>query len=346
MMKKRRIVIAAVGVVLAACLLFGALLLFTDRGTSGSGTIKMGVAIYQGNDTFISNMMNSLKQIASDYEQKTGVRVYLSLADAQGSQQTQNDQIERFLQLDYDVLCVNLVDRTNAAYIIDKAMVKNVPVVFFNREPVQADMEKWDKLYYIGTDAAENGRLEGQIVVDAYRDDPKAFDKNRDGIVQYIMIEGEVRHQDAVLRTEGSIKTIRDAGIQVEKLDGAIANWDRSQAAALAEQYFNKYGDQIELVICNNDDMALGVLDTLGRMGRKFTNIVGIDGTPPGLAAVKDGKMLGTVVIDYSAQAQMIFDVAYADATGRDPGETVKIGADHSIRAPMYVVTRAKPDEK
>ncbi len=56
--------------------------------------------------------------------------------------------------------------------------------------------------------------------------------------------------------------------------------------------------------------MALGVIDTVERRGLSFNNIVGIDGTPAGLAAVEQGKMLGTVVIDYAAQAQLIFDMA------------------------------------
>jgi methyl-galactoside transport system substrate-binding protein len=314
------------------------LLLRTEQKDESNGTIKIGVAIYYGDDTFISNVTNSLSDIVAKYEQETGVRLYLGTADAQGKQETQNNQIERFLALDYDVLAVNLVDRTNAAYIIDKAMAKNVPVIFFNREPVQADLQKWDRLCYIGTDAVENGRLEGSIVVDAYHADRAALDKNGDGILQYIMIEGEIRHQDAVIRTEESIQAIRDAGIAVEKLDGGIADWERSQAAALAEQYFREYGDQIEVIICNNDDMALGVIDTIDRLGLDFRSVVGIDGTPQGLKAVQEGRMLGTVVIDYQAHAELIFQAAYALATGQRAEDVMQVGQDRSIRAPMYVV--------
>jgi methyl-galactoside transport system substrate-binding protein len=268
------------------------------------------------------------------------VNLYLSIQDAQGSQTTQNRQIERFLSLGYDVLCVNLVDRTSAAYVADKAMEANVPVVFFNREPVQADMRKWDKLYYVGTDAPLNGRLEGQIIVDTYNADPASLDLNRDGILQYIMLEGEFRHQDAILRTEGSVQVLLDAGIKVEKLDGGIANWERSQAAALAKDYFELYGSQIELVICNNDDMALGVLDYVSDSGIDFTNVVGIDGTPQGLKAVSDGKMLGTVVIGYEPQAKLIFGVAEALLTNRNPAATMNLTEDHYIRAPMHIVRK------
>lgn len=308
-----------------------------------SNRLKIGVFIYRGDDTFISNMMNSLNEIVSQFGNDMGEHVYLSIVDAQGSQTTQNGQIKRYLSLGYDVLCVNLVDRTSAMYIIDKAMEANVPVVFFNREPVQADMQKWDKLYYIGTDARLNGDLEGQIIVDAYTADPKSFDKNGDDILQYIMIEGEFRHQDAVIRTERSVQTLIDAGISVEKLDGGIANWERSQASALVKDYFEKYGEQIELIICNNDDMALGVVDIVEDMGLDFYNIVGIDGTPQGLKAIEEGKMLGTVVIDFEAQANLIFNVAYALSNNRDPRSAVPdMQEDRIIRAPMYIVTKQK----
>lgn len=338
-MRKRIFLFAAIGLFSLAALI-GLFLISRAAPKEDKGTIKIGVAIYLGDDTFISNMMTSLSAIASDFERSAGERIYMSIADAQGQQETQNSQIERFLSLDYDVLCVNLVDRTNAAYIIDKAMAKNVPVVFFNREPVQADIQKWEKLYYVGTDPAENGRLEGGIIVDAYMENPALFDKNKDGILQYIMIEGEIRHQDAVLRTEESVKALRDAGIQVEKLDGGIADWERSQAAALAEGYFQKYGEQIEVILCNNDDMALGVLDTVERLGLDFSNVVGIDGTPQGLKAVDEGHMLGTVIISYHDQASLIFQTAYTLSTGGRVEDHIDVGADRCIRAPMYVVKR------
>lgn len=323
---------------LAAVLFFAGLAGCMEPGTGEKPSISMGVAIYNGDDTFISNMMTAFTEIAAEYEQDTGMRVYLNIIDAQENQTNQNKQIDRFVSMNYDVLCVNLVDRTDASYTIDRCMDANIPVVFFNREPVREDMKKWDRVYYVGTNPAENGRLEGQIVVDAYRDDPARFDTNGDGILQYIIIEGEVRHQDAMIRTEVSVQTLRDAGIELEKLDGGIASWVRSQAAALADQYFEKYRDAIELIICNNDDMALGVIDTVGRRNLTFNNIVGIDGTPAGLAAVEQGKMLGTVVIDYAAQAQIIFDIACAAALNKDPATVAQIDDDHSVRAPMYVV--------
>lgn len=305
-------------------------------------TIKIATLIYNGDDTFVGNMMTSLKSIAAQFEQDTGARINLNILDCKESQAIQNDLVTRCISLDYDVLCVNLVDRTDAARIIDQAMNANIPVVFFNREPVQSDLKKWDKLYYVGADAQESAVLEASIIINAYRDDPTSIDKNQDGVIQYVILEGESRHQDTVIRTEVSVQTLKDSGMQLEKLDGGIANWSRNQAAALAEKYFNQYGGQIELMLCNNDDMALGVADTVERLGLDFHNIVGIDATPPGMEAVDAGKMLGTVSIGFEGQAQAIFDMAYALATGGDPAEKQTIREDRSVRVTQYVYTGPK----
>ncbi|HWQ57991.1 MAG TPA: galactose ABC transporter substrate-binding protein [Clostridia bacterium] len=324
---------------LFALALASSLLLGACRSASERDTVKIGVSVYKGDDTFISAMMESFTQIAAQFEEKTGVRVNISIADADESQKTQNEQIERFLSLDYDVLCVNLVDRTDAGGIIDRARDAGVPVVFFNREPVQEDMLKWDKILYIGSDARESATLEAQIVIDRYNEDPASIDTDGDGIIQYIMLEGERRHQDAIIRTEVSVETLREAGFEVEKLDGGIANWNRDQAAALTETYLRTYGDQIELIICNNDDMALGAADAVEWLGLDFSNIVGIDGTEKGLAAVREGKMLGTVVMDLPAHARAIFEAAYAFATGGDPADSLEVREDQSVRIPMYIET-------
>ncbi len=309
------------------------------RGESVEDTVKIGVMIYCGDDTFISNMMNSLRRIAGEYEQETGIRINLNILDSKESQGTQNDQVSRCIALDYDVLCVNLVDRTDAARVIYQAMDANIPVVFFNREPVQGDIQKWERLVYVGADARESAILEASIIVDAYRRDPASIDTNGDGVIQYVILEGESRHQDTVIRTEVSVQTLKDRGLKLEKLDGGIANWNRSQAAALAEQYFSTYGEQIELMLCNNDDMALGVVDTVERLGLDFSNIVGIDATPQGMQAVDEGKMLGTVSIGYEGQAQAIFDIAFAMAAGQDFSAKHPQKEDGSVRVQQYVYT-------
>ena len=129
------------------------------------------------------------------------------------------------------------------------------------------------------------------MIADLYVKSPEELDLDKDGDVEYVMMEGQMGHQDAIIRTEWSIKTIRSAGVPLKAVESGVANFDRSQGAALMEQWLQK-GDDIELVICNNDEMALGAVDAIEKMGiKKDIKIVGIDGIADGIQAVKEGKM-------------------------------------------------------
>ena len=283
-------------------------------------SLRIGVLLYRGDDTFIGTLRSSMEQAAKEYEQETGIRVTLDVRDAKRNQMTQNSQAERMIGLNCDVLCVNMVDRSAASGVIDKAMEADTPIVFFNREPVSEDMNRWEKLYYVGADAKESAVLEGQILVDAYRKNPASLDRNGDGVVSYVLLEGETNHQDSLIRTEWSVQTLKDGGVPIRRITSGIANWERNQASALMEEWLSDYGDEIELVICNNDDMALGAIDAIEREGIMAGTIklVGIDGTPAGQEAFREGKLFGTVESDREAYAKRIFDTAEELAMGKE----------------------------
>ena len=312
-------------IVSAACMALACILLSGCRAGAASEkkhAIRIGVSLYRADDTFIGNIRSELEKRAKEYEQETGIKVTLDIQDAKGNQYVQNKQVERFISLGCDTLCVNPVDRTTSSGIIDAAAAADIPVVFFNRQPVEEDMDRWDRLYYVGADAKESAVLEAEIVADQYEKDPASLDKNGDGVISYVLLEGESNHQDSLIRTEWSVQTLKDRGVPIEKITGGIANWERSQASALMEQWLELYPDTIELVLSNNDDMALGAIDALDRAGGKKISVVGIDGTTQGQDAVQSGKMLGTVSSDKTGYANAIFTIAAAVGMGDPiPGE-------------------------
>ena len=253
--------------------------------------IKIGVSVYDRSDTFISELMRDFNAAVAENPDIT-VEVY----NASASQQTQNKQMEQMIEKGCNVICINLVDRTAPKKIIDLAKKNNIPVIFFNRELVEEDLNQWEELYYVGADAAESGIMEGEVAAEALRNEEA--DKNGDGVIQYIVLEGEAGHQDAIVRTERSVDTLIDEGFEVDKIASAIANWSRSQAQTRVAGFIDTYGDEIELVLGNNDDMALGAIDAYKAAGierEDWPVIVGIDGTTAGLQAVVSGEMLGTV---------------------------------------------------
>ncbi|MCM3749899.1 galactose/glucose ABC transporter substrate-binding protein MglB [Paenibacillus pasadenensis] len=285
-------------------------------GDSGGGKQpKVGVAIYKFDDTFMTGVRNAMTAAAKD-------KADLDIVDSQNAQPTQNEKIDLFISKKYKAIAVNPVDRTAAGVIIDKAKGANIPVVFLNREPVAEDMNKWDKVYYVGAKAEESGTLSGQIIADYWKANPKA-DKNGDGVLQYVMLQGEPGHQDAELRTKYSIQAIEDAGIKVEKLEQDTAMWDRVKGQDKMQTWLAARGDKIEAVLANNDDMALGAIEALKAGGYfkddKFMPVVGVDATAPAIQALQDGTLLGTVLNDAKNQGGATVALAAALANGETP---------------------------
>ena len=321
----------------------------TDGAKKTSKEIKIGVALYKFDDTFISTVRSAIEKTAADKGTATGEKITINAVDGQGQQAAQNDQIDAFITQKYDVIAVNMVDRTAASVIIDKAKQANIPVVFFNREPVKEDMAKWDKMYYVGAKAEESGTYEGQIIADYFKKNPSA-DKNKDGKLQYVMLQGEPGHQDAMLRTEYSIKAIEAAGIKTEKLAADTANWQRAQGQEKMAAWLSSFGDKIEAVIANNDDMALGAVEALKAAGYfkngKNMPVVGVDATAPALDSLGSGLLLGTVLNDAKGQAKGVFDIAYALAKGDDVMKSVTGITDSKyLWVPYQAVTKESMDK-
>ena len=280
--------------------------------------IYVGIACYDQGDLFISNLIQCFKNELNS-QKGDSYDVMVTVRDAVGSQKTQNDQVKEMIDEGCNILCINLVDRTDPSEIIDSAKEKNIPIIFFNREPVAEDMMQWDKLYYVGAKARQSGQMQGEIAADLILKD-KSIDKNHDGKIQYVVLEGEMGHQDAIVRTDSSVETILAKGIKMEKLSYEIANWKRAQAQNRMEQLIRQYGNTIELVLSNNDDMALGALDSYRLMGYTKDDMpmmLGVDGMQEALEAVKDGRLTGTVYNDKEGQAKMMAAIVFASVSGK-----------------------------
>ena len=302
-------------------------------------SLKIGVCAYKLGDTFISTILGEMELLSKEYGQQNGVKINLDFSDAKENQRLQNEQVKRYISLDYDVICVNIVDRTTAATIIDDAVAAGIPLVFFNREPVEKDILRGDKVYYVGSDAKQTAVLQGELVDDAM--DVMDLDLNGNGLIEYYMLEGEMGHQDTVIRTEWSVQTLVNKGINMKKLESGVANWSRNQAAALVEQWISPPNRQRpELIICNNDDMALGAVDALEKLNISGIAIVGIDATPQGVDAVRKGQLLGTVDCSPKTHALEIFQLACGlGMNGLPPPETI-LENQRYVRVELKKITR------
>lgn len=290
-----------------------------SRKSQKDRTLRVGVVTYTPDDPFINAMTDILKEDLKALE-ASDMKVIVSVRSGDNSQQEQDEVVEEMIDAGCDVLCVNLVDRTAPSNIIRLARQNNIPVIFFNREPVREDLLQWDRLYYVGCDAAQSGEMQGEIAAEYIKNHPEV-DRNQDGKIQYVLLEGEAGHQDAISRTDCSVKTILENGVKLEKLTYQFADWNRAQAENRMSRLISQYGDQIEMLISNNDEMALGAVEAYknaGYMQSDYPVIFGIDGLDDALEAVRLGTMQGTVYNDREAQARKIALIAVALFRGND----------------------------
>ena len=289
------------------------------QDTKADHMLRVGVVTYTPDDPFINAMTDIIKSNLKAKESNT-MKVIVSVRSGDNDQQEQDEIVEEMIDAGCDVLCVNLVDRTAPSNIVRMARQNDIPVIFFNREPVQEDLLQWDKLFYVGCDAAQSGEMQGEIAAEYIKNHPEV-DKNGDGKIQYVLLEGEAGHQDAISRTDLSVKTMIENEIELEKLSYQFADWNRAQAENRVSQLIDQYGSEIELILSNNDEMALGAVEAYKNAGYRQAErpiIFGIDGLTDALEAVEHGTMQGTVYNDKEDQARMIALLTVALFRGSD----------------------------
>ena len=280
-----------------------------DKGGETAKVLKVGVLLYKFDDTYISTVRQSLQEIGAKNSDKIEFEFY----DGKGDQATQNDAIDTVLQKDVDLLLVNLVDTGAAQTVIDKIKAAEKPVVLFNREPAADTIKSYDKAVFVGTNAQEAGVMQGNILTDVWNKDKAVLDKNGDGKIQYVMLQGEPDNPEAVVRTKFSVSTLVDNGIEVEELALQVCNWEQALAQNAMEAWFANYGEKIEAVIANNDGMALGAIAALQAQGynngdaAKTITVVGVDATAAAQDYIGKGYMLGSVLQDAPAMAEALY---------------------------------------
>ena len=274
---------------------------------------KIGVAIYQFADNFMTLYRTELARYLTE---DCGVPAEnITIMDGKNDQAEQTNQIDAFIADNVDVMIINLVQSSSAASVIQKADAAGIPVVFINREPTADDMALAENICYVGADARQSGTFQGQIIAET----ENKGDWNGNGVVDYVMIMGDPENVDAQYRTEFSIKALTDAGLTVNKLFEQRGDWDQTKGQELAATALSQYGNDVDVIFCNNDAMALGAYQAIVDAGRTVGQdiyLVGVDALDECQAMVADGTMTGTVLNDHIGQSHTAADVALKAAKG------------------------------
>jgi methyl-galactoside transport system substrate-binding protein len=302
--------------------------------------VKAAVFLLDFTDDYISLIRQNLEDVQKENEGKVEFTFY----DGKSDQAIQNESIDKVLKEGVDLILLNIVNTEAAQTVINEIKGYNVPVILFNREPVKIDaIKSYVKALYIGTNAKEAGMLQGKMLVDAWNTNKESIDKDKDNIMQYIMLEGERGNIEAIERTRYSVLTIQQAGIKTEELALRFADWNTELARNATEAALLKYGDKIEAIIANDDSMAIGAIQALQAYGynkgdkTKTIAVVGVDAIPEVRDLISKGIMLGSVVQDARALAEALYTVGMNLAASKNPIEGTKYKFDDTgvaIRIP------------
>ena len=315
-------------------------------GNNGGGEKAAGdVAVfwYTFGDTYLSSVRAAMNK---SFE-AAGIK-YQDY-DANNSQTTQTEQIQTAITKGASALVVNIVDASSddaTQQILDMAKNAGLPIVFFNRSVSEAIVSSYDKAAYVGTDYTMAGHMQGKMIGEYVLANYDALDINGDGVISYVMFKGQegnleadartqygVEDADAVLTAAGKPALVfYDADNASKYLLDQNGAWSEAQGQEHMQTLLSKYnegnGNMVELVIGNNDGMALGALSALQAAGynvdgARVIPVFGVDATDAAKAAIADGSMTGTIKQDAEGMANAVVQIASNLVSGKAAFENV-----------------------
>ena len=294
--------------------------------TAGTSDLSVAVFYYNYSDAFISNVRNEMDA------QWEAMGVTYNNYDGNTNQGTQMDQVNTAIANGANVLVVNAVEASadeTTQSIVDAAKTAGIPVIFFNREVSDDVVNSYDLAAFVGTDPAEAGHMQGELIGNYLIENYDAVDLNGDGVISYVMFKGQENNPEAEYRTQFAVEDANK--ILEENGKPALAYYDSAAAtqylvdpngswsAAAAQDYMTTIlsayseanGNMVELVIANNDDMGLGAITALETAG--YNNGTGttipvftVDGLQGIVDAISAGKATGAVGQSASGLAESV----------------------------------------
>ncbi len=340
------------------------ILMFLSLTACGENTKggEISVFYYTYSDTYIS----SVRAAMDKYLKEAGFK--FNNYDANGNQSAQTEQIDVAISKGSSMLVVNVVDTGSndaAQTIIEKARAADIPVVFFNRSVEESVVKSYDKCVFVGTDYEMAGHMQGQMIGQYLVQNFDAVDLNKDGKISYVMFKGQEGNMEAIARTQYGVEDCDKLLVEAKKpklsyydpsnTNKYLVDQDGLWSSAAATNYMStilaKYSEanknMVELVIANNDEMALGAVSALqgagyNKAGGKTIPVFGVDATDAARSAIDAKSMTGTIKQDADGMAKTITQIAENFKNGKnvlDSIETENIVGEWRVNIPYSAYT-------
>ena len=302
------------------------------------GSEECSVLYYTYSDTYISSVRSAMDRALSS------ANISYHSYDAGGNQTIQTEQVDTAVAKGTGVLLVNVVDTGSsdaARTIINKAKNAGIPLLFFNRSVSDDIIAEYERCVFVGTDYEEAGHIQGKLVGEYVRDNFERLDINGDGKISYVLFKGQQGNMEAEARTRYAVEDcnaiLSAAGLSPLSFydkankDAYLVDQNGTWSNAAANDYMKTIlsgyseagGNMVELVIANNDEMALGALAALeeagyNKSGKRYIPVFGVDATEAAQAKIRSGAMTGTVKQDGELMARTIARIAENMLSGGD----------------------------
>ncbi|WP_428910906.1 substrate-binding domain-containing protein [Niallia sp. Krafla_26] len=265
-------------------------------GDQGSDDEKITIGFQaSGLETeYIAKLGDAMEKAAEDQG------VDLVVMDGNYDINTVITQLDTLKNQNVDAIVVNALDAEALNSTVNQIVDSGTPVI-----GVTASLTAEKLTSYVGSPDVEGGRMAAEEIAEAL-----------DGKGNVVIFEGPIGISAQIERREG-IYEVLEKYPDIKVLDEQTANWSRSEAMSLMENWIQKYGDKIDAVIGQNDEMALGALNALKDKNIKIP-IVGIDGIDDAQKAVKDGEMVATIFQNAEEQGKKAVEVAIKAAKGEE----------------------------
>lgn len=301
-----------------------------DEGgdTAAASDLNVGVFYYNFADAYITTVRNAMDS------QLNEAGITYNNYDGAGNQATQLDQINTAITNGANLLVVNIVETSSpdaAQQACNAAKDAGIPIIFFNREVANDVVSSYENCAFVGTDAAEAGHMQGEMIGEYLLANYDAVDLNGDGTISYVMFKGQEGNAEAEYRTQYSVEdadaaltaagkpalAFYDANNASKYLVDTNGNWSAQAATdymtTILASYSEANGNMIELVIANNDNMAEGAVAALqgvgyntGEEGSTTIPVYGVDAMDSAVQKIQNGQMTGTVKQDGEGMASTI----------------------------------------
>ena len=313
---------------------------------SVAGAEEAVVSWYTFGDVYLTSVRTALD---AAFVEK-GVNV--TDKDSNANQQTQTDDINTALVTGANAIVINLVESGaigTAENLLNTVAAQGVPAVFFNRAVSTDDAEakalfdSYEKSVFIGTKFEEAGMMQGTMIGEYVLEHYDEIDLNGDGVISYVMFKGDEANQEAILRTKYGVENADavltaagkpalqyyDTAATTKYLVDMNGTWSNTASfeymSTILAQYNEANGNMVELVICNNDDMALGAINALtnvgyntGVEGDKIIPVFGVDATDAAKELIAAGRMTGTIKQDAVGMADAVATITANLIAGKD----------------------------